>query len=59
MIQVFSPGDVDGTALLSDAKVAAADDQGLFPPSLSRLKRISSANKSGTFLSAWNSPSRI
>ena len=29
MIQFFSPGDVDGTALLSHAKVTAADDQWL------------------------------
>lgn len=50
MIQFFSPGDVDGTALLSHAKITAADDQWLFLPSLSRVKRISSANKSGPFV---------
>ncbi len=50
MIQFFSPGDVDGTALLSHAKVTAADDQWLFLPGLSRVKRISSANKSGPFV---------
>ncbi|MEL6451675.1 MAG: outer membrane lipoprotein-sorting protein [Pseudomonadota bacterium] len=50
LIQFFSPGDVDGTALLSHAKVTKADDQWLFLPSLSRVKRISSANKSGPFV---------
>ena len=50
LIQFFSPGDVDGTALLSHAKVTAADDQWLFLPGLSRVKRISSANKSGPFV---------
>ncbi len=50
MIQVFSPGDVDGTALLSHAKVTAAEDPWLFLPSLSRVKRIFSANKSGPFV---------
>ena len=50
MIQFFSPGDVDGTALLSHAKVTAADNQWLYLPGLSRVKRISSANKSGPFV---------
>ncbi|MEO0401936.1 MAG: outer membrane lipoprotein-sorting protein [Pseudomonadota bacterium] len=50
LIQFFSPGDVDGTALLSHAKVTKADDQWLFLPSLARVKRISSANKSGPFV---------
>lgn len=50
MIQFVFPGDVDGTALLSHAKATAADDQWLFLPSLSRVKRISSANKSGPFV---------
>ncbi|MEX0310381.1 MAG: outer membrane lipoprotein-sorting protein [Tateyamaria sp.] len=50
LIQFFSPGDVDGTALLSHAKIQKADDQWLFLPSLSRVKRMSSANKSGPFV---------
>ena len=50
LIQFFSPGDVDGTALLSHARVKAADDQWLYLPGLSRVKRISSANKSGPFV---------
>ena len=50
LIQFFSPGDVDGTALLSHAKITAADSQWLYLPGLSRVKRISSANKSGPFV---------
>lgn len=46
----FSPRDVDGTALLSHAKVLEPDDQWLFLPALRRVKRISSANKSGPFV---------
>lgn len=50
-INVFdSPRDVEGTALLSHAKILDADDQWLYLPALKRVKRISSANKSGPFL---------
>ncbi|VAW99262.1 Outer membrane lipoprotein-sorting protein [hydrothermal vent metagenome] len=45
-----SPADVDGTALLSHAKILEPDDQWLFLPALKRVKRISSANKSGPFV---------
>ncbi|MEL0021676.1 MAG: outer membrane lipoprotein-sorting protein, partial [Rickettsiales bacterium] len=41
-----SPADIDGTALLSHAKILDADDQWLFLPALKRVKRISSVNKS-------------
>lgn len=44
------PRDVAGTAFLSHAKILEPDDQWLFLPSLKRIKRISSANKSGPFL---------
>ncbi len=44
------PRDVEGTAFLSHTKIADADDQWLFLPALKRVKRISSANKSGPFL---------
>ncbi len=44
------PRDVEGTAFLSHTKVNEADDQWLFLPALKRVKRISSANKSGPFL---------
>ncbi len=45
-----SPADIDGTALLSHAKILDADDQWLFLPALKRVKRISSVNKSGPFV---------
>lgn len=45
-----SPADIDGTALLSHAKILDADDQWLYLPALKRVKRISSVNKSGPFV---------
>lgn len=45
-----SPADIDGTALLSHAKILDPDDQWLFLPALKRVKRISSKNKSGPFV---------
>lgn len=45
-----SPRDVEGTALLSHAKILEPDDQWLYLPALKRVKRISSANKSGSFV---------
>ena len=45
-----SPSDIDGTALLSHAKILDADDQWLYLPALKRIKRISSVNKSGPFV---------
>ena len=45
-----SPRDVEGTALLSHAKILDADDQWLYLPALKRVKRISSKNKSGAFV---------
>lgn len=45
-----TPRDVQGTALLSHAKILVADDQWLYLPALKRVKRISSANKSGPFV---------
>lgn len=48
---VFSePADIDGTALLSHAKILDPDDQWLFLPALKRVKRVSSVNKSGPFV---------
>jgi outer membrane lipoprotein-sorting protein len=48
---VFSnPPDIGGTALLSYAQILKADDQWLYLPALKRVKRISSANKSGPFV---------
>jgi outer membrane lipoprotein-sorting protein len=50
LIVFDSPRDIDGTALLSHAKILDADDQWLFLPALKRTKRISSVNKSGPFV---------
>jgi outer membrane lipoprotein-sorting protein len=45
-----TPRDIEGTALLSHAKILDADDQWLYLPALKRVKRISSSNKSGPFV---------
>ena len=44
------PRDVRGTALLVHAHRESADDQWLYLPALKRVKRISSANRSGSFM---------
>lgn len=44
------PRDIEGTAFLSFTKILEPDDQWLFLPALKRVKRISSANKSGPFV---------
>jgi len=44
------PADVKGTSFLSHTHVVKPDDQWLFLPALKRVKRISSANKSGPFM---------
>jgi len=44
------PRDVNGTALLSFSHIVNPDDQWLYLPSLKRVKRISSSNKSGPFM---------
>ena len=50
LIVFDSPKDIDGTALLSHAKILDPDDQWLYLPALKRTKRISSVNKSGPFM---------
>jgi len=50
LVVFSSPHDIDGTTLLSFAKILEPDDQWLFLPALKRVKRISSANKSGPFV---------
>lgn len=50
MIIFDSPRDVKGTALLSHAEILKQDNQWLYLPSLKRVKRISSNNKSGPFV---------
>ena len=44
------PADVKGTAFLSFTHAVKPDDQWLYLPALKRVKRISSANKSGPFM---------
>lgn len=44
------PRDVKGTAFLSFSHALKPDDQWLYLPSLKRVKRISSRNKSGPFM---------
>ncbi|MCG8379970.1 MAG: outer membrane lipoprotein-sorting protein [Proteobacteria bacterium] len=45
-----NPRDVKGTAFLSHTHSLTPDDQWLYLPALKRVKRISSANKSGPFV---------
>lgn len=45
-----SPPDIAGTGLLTHTKILDPDDQWLYLPSLKRVKRISSVNKSGPFV---------
>ena len=50
LVVFANPNDIKGTALLSYANILDPDDQWLFLPALKRVKRISSANKSGPFV---------
>lgn len=45
-----NPRDVQGTAFLIHAHKDASDDQWLYLPALKRVKRISSSNRSGSFM---------
>ena len=45
-----TPADIRGTAFLSYTHAVEADDQWLYLPALKRVKRISSATKSGPFM---------
>ena len=45
-----NPRDVKGTALLTFSHKIGQDDQWLYLPALKRVKRISSRNKSGSFM---------
>ena len=50
-ISIFDrPADIKGTAVLTHTHKTGPDDQWLFLPALKRVKRISSANKSGSFV---------
>lgn len=44
------PADIKGTAMLTFTHKVGHDDQWLYLPALKRVKRISSANKSGSFM---------
>ncbi|MFT7681745.1 MAG: outer membrane lipoprotein-sorting protein [Moritella dasanensis] len=44
------PADIRGTALLTHPSVDSDDSQWLYLPSINRTKRISSRNKSGSFI---------
>ena len=44
------PKDVEGTIMLSHTHVTDNDDQWIYLPALGRVKRISSSNKSGSFM---------
>lgn len=51
ILSIFDrPRDVKGTAFLSFTHKVGNDDQWLYLPALKRVKRISSANKSGSFM---------
>lgn len=50
VVVFHTPADVEGTALLSHARILEPDDQWLYLPALARVRRISSANKSGPFV---------
>lgn len=45
-----NPRDVKGTAFLTHSHKQGDDDQWLYLPALKRVKRISSSNKSGSFM---------
>ncbi|MCP5047439.1 MAG: outer membrane lipoprotein-sorting protein [bacterium] len=50
IITFLWPADVKGTRMLTHTHKKRDDDQWLFLPSLKRVKRISSRNKSGAFM---------
>ena len=50
LIMFDEPRDVKGTAFLSFTHAIKPDEQWLYLPSLKRVKRISSSNKSGPFM---------
>jgi outer membrane lipoprotein-sorting protein len=50
LIVFESPADVKGTAVLSKAGADGEDEQWLYLPSSRRTKRISSSNRSGSFV---------
>lgn len=52
LITFLYPNDIKDTKLLSHEKIAKDDHQWLYLPALKRIKRISSRNKSGSFMAS-------
>ena len=53
IITFSEPRDVHGTALLTHSKIEPDDDsQWIFLPAVKRVKRISSSNRTGKFVSS-------
>ena len=52
LIHFMYPLDIKGTKLLSYEKIGKDDKQWLYLPALKRVKRISSRNKSGSFMAS-------
>ena len=50
MVVFDRPRDVKGTALLTHSNILDEDNQWLLMPAINRVKRISSRNKSGSFM---------
>lgn len=50
VIMFRKPKDVQGTAMLTHSHKTGGDDQWMYLPAIKRVKRISSANKSGSFM---------
>ena len=50
LMEFLSPADVKGTKLLTYQHIDKDDDQWLYLPALKRIKRISSRNKTGSFM---------
>ncbi len=50
LILFDAPADIKGTVFLTHSHAKKPDDQWLYLPALKRIKRISSANKSGPFM---------
>ena len=50
LLEFDSPADVKGTSVLSHAQIEGEDEQWIFLPALHRVKRISSSNRTGSFV---------
>ena len=50
LMEFLTPADVKGTKFLSYEHIDKDDDQWMYLPALKRVKRISSKNKSGSFM---------